>query len=250
MKYSYQDIKESMTLEKKKEDSVIAGFVYRPIANFISLFLVNWGVSANAISICSVVIVLAACFLLLISSNRTLIIAFVLLNLFPVMDCIDGTIARTLKKNNPFGDFFDAVGGYTMYSFSLLFICWASTKRGFVLPILSNDFLFFVSAIGSIFSILPRLIYQRYLVSCFKQYGSIEHSIYEVNNEKKIGIVKRIVIRINRFIGIGDGYMIILSMAYCLGVINWAILFYSIYFVFLGVSSSLLYCIKASRAIK
>ena len=67
--------------------------------------------TSEAVSWLSGVVGLTGC-IFLISRNETLLVAGIgLLLLFNLLDCVDGSIARTMKTENPYGRFLDSICG-------------------------------------------------------------------------------------------------------------------------------------------
>lgn len=248
MKYSYTDVKLSITEEKKKEDTLIGRYLYRPVANILAYFAVNARISANTISILSVIATFASCIAFLFPFGWGTVVGLVLLNIFPVLDCVDGTIARTLKGTSHYGEFFDAMGGYAMCAFPLIFLCMAAKFNGKLVEILPFDYLFLLYAAGAICSLFSKMIYQRYRVSTLETKGKAESTIYE--DKKDSPIIKKVrhyIVRFDRYIGIGDGYAIILTVAYCTGWLAYVAILYSVYNILIALAILGVYCRKAAE---
>ena len=116
MKYTAKYFKESLPEWKRKKDSILGKLIYRPISFPISSFLSNRGVSANIISYSSIFIALMACTCFLLRGFVFHIVGTILVAFWIVMDCVDGNIARSVKKI-AFGDFADGIGGYILLAF-------------------------------------------------------------------------------------------------------------------------------------
>lgn len=248
MKYSYIDVKSSITKEKAKEDTLIGKCLYRPAANVLAYFAVNAKITANMISILSVIVTFASCIAFLFPFKWATIIGLVLLNIFPVLDCVDGTIARTLKGASHYGEFFDAMGGYAMCAFPLIFVCVAAKFNGQLIEILPFDYLFLLYATGAICSLFSKIIHQRYIVSALETKGKVESTIYK--NNKDSNVIKKVryfIIRFDRYIGIGDGYAIILTVAYYTGWLAYVAMLYSIYNILIALAILIIYCRKATQ---
>lgn len=248
MKYSYTDVKLSITKEKKKEDTLIGRYLYRPVANVLAYLAVNARISANAISVLSVIVTFASCVAFLLPFGWAVIIGLVLLNIFPILDCVDGTIARTLKGASHYGEFFDAMGGYAMCAFPLIFLCMAAKFNGKLVEIFPFDYLFLLYAAGAICSLFSKIIYQRYMVSTLETKGKAESTIYEDKQDSAIiKKVRHFVVRFDRYIGIGDGYAIILTVAYCTGWLTYVAILYSVYNILIALAILGIYSRKAAE---
>ena len=79
MKYSMKDVTASYTPEKRKDTSLWARVFSRPLSFPVTYILINLGVSANAVSVISIFVALAACILLACGSTLSWIGVFVFL---------------------------------------------------------------------------------------------------------------------------------------------------------------------------
>ena len=163
MNYSMKEIKSSLSNEKKKEDSQLAIYVHRPISYPVTYLFVNMGITAWTASVISAFFAFAGCGLLCMNSYLVRWVGIALLNIWAILDCVDGNIARVTKTQSNKGAFMDAESGYVVYAFVYLAFGMAAynTSRSYIFD---NASLFiFVGAIASISDILARLIHQKYL---------------------------------------------------------------------------------------
>ena len=87
----------------------------------------------------------------------TALVGAFLVNLWLVLDCVDGNIARYHKQCSKYGDFLDSVSGYVMLS-TMFFATGIGIFRG------GDSAVFLILGAGaSIASIYPRLVYQKML---------------------------------------------------------------------------------------
>ena len=112
MKYTYQEIKASLTKKKNSRSSLWVQLWVRKASFPVTYIFINMGWTANMVSILSWLIIAIAAVLLSVDCFWCMLIGVVLTNFWLVLDCVDGNIARVKKKKNFMGDFFDAVAGY------------------------------------------------------------------------------------------------------------------------------------------
>ncbi len=162
--YSMRDIVNSLPRIKGSADSFWGKSVARPLSFLLTYVFINLGCSANFVSVLSGIVAVLACVLLAMPEMSLCIAGVVLMNLWLVLDCVDGNIARVTKTASRMGDFVDAAYGYIFSAFCHLAIGiaayhWSSLLFG------ENAILnIILGALACIFNILPRLLYQKYTV--------------------------------------------------------------------------------------
>ncbi len=118
--YSLKEIRASLTEEKRRADGFWTRFVLRPLSYPAAWLALRLGLSANAVSYLSALAALVGGVLLATGSKALMITGALLLNLFAVLDCADGNIARVKGTAGPWGGWADALGGYAAYLAALL----------------------------------------------------------------------------------------------------------------------------------
>ena len=96
MRYSFNDIIESLPKKKNSKSSWWVKLWVRKTSFLFTYLFINLGWSSNAVSYLSVFVSLLACVLFSLGMNWTTIIAIVLINFWLVLDCVDGNIARCM----------------------------------------------------------------------------------------------------------------------------------------------------------
>jgi phosphatidylserine synthase len=89
----------------------LSRFFYRPVGFFLTWISVRMGISTEAVSWLS--FISGICGLLLIMGKGILCIwcGIGLLLLFNLLDCVDGSVARVMRTENPYGKLLDSVLG-------------------------------------------------------------------------------------------------------------------------------------------
>lgn len=161
MKYTGKFFKENLPEWKRRKDPVLSRIFYRPVSFYVAAFCANRGIMANTVSYFSMFLGLAACALMAAGNTAANVTAAVLVNIWLVLDCADGNLARSVRAQ-PFGDFADGMGS-AVYSAFLYFATGISVyfsgglwmEKGRLLPVI-------LGGMASICNILMRYVYQRY----------------------------------------------------------------------------------------
>lgn len=251
MKYSLYEVKVSIPKMKAKRDALWVKLWPRPLSYYLTVIALNIGLTPNTISVLSIVDALIASVLISINNPHSIIIGLILLNFFIEFDCIDGMMARTLKKNSYMGEFYDALGGYTMCAFPLLAvgICALNTKR-IKINLASTYILIIIAALGCICDILSRLIYQKYTSNEIMSNLKIGNEIKRENDsfykkQKKISITY-LRLFIDREFGIGGFFPPLVVLAYIVKCLDIIVILYSLYHILAYVAVMYIYCRKAT----
>ncbi|MGA1790498.1 MAG: CDP-alcohol phosphatidyltransferase family protein [bacterium] len=85
--------------------------VLRPLSYRPTRFLLKSGFSANQVTVISTIVGLIGCIFLILGGFVARICGFLLLNIWLLLDCVDGNIARLKKTSSSYGKFLDSLGG-------------------------------------------------------------------------------------------------------------------------------------------
>lgn len=89
----------------------LSRYLFRPVGFWLTWAAIRMGWTSEGVSWLSCLVGLAGCALLVSGSSQLLPAGIGLLFLFNLLDCVDGSLARTLKTQNPYGRFLDSVCG-------------------------------------------------------------------------------------------------------------------------------------------
>lgn len=89
----------------------LSRYLFRPVGFWLTWAAIRMGWTSEGVSWLSCLVGFAGCALLVSGSSQLLPAGIGLLFLFNLLDCVDGSIARTLKTQNPYGRFLDSVCG-------------------------------------------------------------------------------------------------------------------------------------------
>lgn len=161
MKYTGKFFKESMPEWKRKKDPILVRLFYRRVSFHISAFLANRRVTANSVSYFSVLIAVASCVFFLLPLKACHICGALMINLWLLLDCADGNLARSVKMQ-PFGDFADAISSYILVGLLNCAIGVAVYRTGGLIVRPGNMWMIYLGALASASDTLMRLVYQKY----------------------------------------------------------------------------------------
>lgn len=245
MKYNAKHFRDVYPAWAWKKCSFCVRHFYRPISFHCAAALANMGVSANAVSYASAVVAIVGSALFLLNSYAAHIVGAVFVNLWLLMDCIDGNLARGVRKQL-FGGFADAMSGYLLTGLMCTAMGVAAYFEGGVLIPASVPWLILMGALASNSDSLMRLIYQKYK-SVEREMA--DEGIIQVENDvfKDPEQGTNIKVRIGFEFGIGG----ILPLLVLLGAIFHALDLVVIYcFCYYGGSCLVNTLIYVKRAIK
>lgn len=160
--HSFTSMKESMPAWKRKKDPILTKVFYRPLSFWLASICANHGVRPNTISYISTIVGIISCALFLIPKNfDAQLIGAVLVNVWIVMDCIDGNLARGYMRQ-PFGEFADGTSSYILVGYMCTAWGFAAFFDGGLLINAGCPWIVLLGAIASSSDALMRLVYQKY----------------------------------------------------------------------------------------
>ena len=164
--YTMKEIVSSYSPAKRKESSIWARVFSRPISFVLTYFFINIGLSANAMSVVSIIEELIG-FALILIGGKCLPWGVALYVFWHILDCCDGNIARIKKSSSYAGEYFDAVSGYFAPAFIYITVGVAAYRTTIVSEKYAYWFIV-LGAVASISDVLGRLVYQKYLVTEYR----------------------------------------------------------------------------------
>src|SRR6056297_1613048 len=186
-----QQIKNSLPEDKNKADSVWTRRVLRPLSVPVAWFCLRLKLRANTVSYLSALICIAGGLLFVSSNIGWALLGPLLFNLFALLDCADGNMARATNTTGPYGGWADALGGYIAYIVVLLSLGYAAGVHSaafFGLQI-SPQLWMLIGGIGTAANMLMRLAYQSYKNIAPEGQSSAKESIsFEKMLSENLGI--------------------------------------------------------------
>lgn len=210
MKYRYRQITDSLPAEKNQNSSWWVKLWVRKASFFFTYAFINLGFSPNGISALSIFVSLTACALYMVPSKWAVCVAAALINLWLIMDCVDGNIARCQKTKTAYGEFIDDMGGYYTVAFIYLSIGVCAYNYGGLLIDKDCIWMIVLGGVSSICDILARLIHKDYehftdkTLAAAERMEKYSHESYEGPNKKSISYLRK---RIGKEAGISGAFM-------------------------------------------
>ena len=226
-KYSAKYFRDSMPDWKKKKDPWIAQVFYRPLSFYISAFCANRGISANSVSYFSMLVAIAACACYCMSCHTIHIIGAIIVNIWLLLDCVDGNIARSVKAQ-PFGEFADAGSSYLLISFIYITMGYALYNEGGLLFEKGEVIILLMAGFATSFDSFARFLYHKYKDGLKSLKEKYPNAVSLDNlNQTKPSKIPSLRDRIGEAIGIGGFLPAFILLFTCLGMAE-----FIIYYIF------------------
>lgn len=163
-KISLQQIRDSLPAEKNLADSIWTRYVLRPVSVPVAWLCLRLGMRANTVSYLSAFLCVVGGILYGSGIFLWAVIGALLFNLFAILDCVDGNMARVTNTTSPYGAWADALGGYIAYTAVLISIGFAAghLDPSFFRFSIRPELWVFLSGLGAVANLLMRVIYQNY----------------------------------------------------------------------------------------
>ncbi len=243
-KYSYSQMKDSMPAWKRKKDPVLTKLFYRPISFWLAGVCANNGIRPNTISYLSTIVGIVACFMFVIPSNYLLhVIGALLINVWIVMDCVDGNLARGFMRQ-PFGEFADGTSSYILVGLMCTTMGFSVYFDGGIFCPAGLPWIILAGALASSSDVLMRLIYQKY--------KNVEHDMvakgicdYELDNHTDHSQVGSFRSRVENELGLGGILPMAILVATIFNALDIIVLYCFCYYCGSALFGSLIYFRKA-----
>ena len=120
--YTIKEIKKQYTAEKQLQDKKTNFWVYlfnRRLSFYPTWLFLLLGLSANQVTLLSILVGLSGCVLFSFGGHINFIIGAILINIWAILDCVDGNLARLLNTKSKYGWFLDSITGFMLNSILL-----------------------------------------------------------------------------------------------------------------------------------
>lgn len=218
--HTLAEIRASLSPEKRQSDGPWTRLVLRPLSYPGAWLFLRLGFSPNAVTYLSAALCVAGFVCLAAGGAMAAWIGFAFFFVFGILDCVDGNMARVLGTASPWGEWVDALGGYTAYAAILLGLGVAADASvgavlpgtGLVLPWPAGGWTL-VGGIAAAANLLMRAVFQNYRV------------VKGASDERTgIGGEKRL----SETIGITGLLVPLSALAYGFGFLPWVLCAYTI----------------------
>lgn len=213
MKYTAKYFKDNMPEWKRKKDPPLSRIFYRKTSFYCAAFAANKGITANGVSYFSMYVAIVACALFLLCSKPFAIAGAVLINIWLILDCTDGNLARNVKSQ-PFGEFADGISSYVLVGLMCTTMGFYVYHHGGMIFCQGNAWIILLGALASNSDTMMRLIYQKYKGT---ERDMADKGIMQMSHDDRTDHAKvsSLRVRIEADLGIGG----ILPLVILLGVL-------------------------------
>ena len=211
---SLAQIRASLPPEKDRLDSLWLRCVLRKLSFPVTCVFIRLRFSANYVSYLSILVAFCGTIMMSVDNHFAIILGACIFNLWALLDCVDGNIARVKQQASEFGAFVDAMSGYVAYAFVFLGMGIAAEHMKPLIPAIMNHLNFVI--IGSLTSILQlttRLIYKKFV---------------EVSKKATSGKASRLLL-VSANLGVTGLLMPFVLLGAIFSLIHWVGLFYLAY---------------------
>ena len=228
MKYTAKYFSENMPDWKKNKDPFLSRIFYRRVSFYCSAIAANNNISANTVSYFSGLLAVFACICYLFPSYAMNIVGAVLINVWLVLDCTDGNLARCVKKQ-PFGEFADGISSYILVGLMCSMMGMSVYFHGGILFPKSCPWIILIGALASTSDTLMRLVYQKYKSTALEL---VKENIIKPETDKRIdhNEVRSLRVRIEAELGIGGILPLFILVATIFGTLDLVLLYCFFYY--------------------
>ena len=201
MFYSPKFFHDNMPKWKREKDPVLSRIFYRPLSFVCSSIASALHISANVVSYFNVLVAFVSAALFLLNDRSCAIAGAILINVWLLLDCTDGNIARSVKKQ-PYGEYADSLGSYVLVPLMCIGIGFYSYNVGGVLIEREWIWIILIGVLAGLSDTMMRLVYHKFkeVTMHMIEMGVVEELQDDRNDHTK---VKSIRVRIESEFGIG-----------------------------------------------
>ncbi|MBR1792392.1 MAG: CDP-alcohol phosphatidyltransferase family protein [Bacteroidales bacterium] len=239
MYYSIKQIKKSLPQNKIADSSIWVNVWVRQASFPLTWFFINLGFTANSVSFLAIVVSLLASVCFAIPATGFMVTGVILINLWLVLDCVDGNMARCQGRKSVYGGFVDAMSGYYTLGFVYLALGIHVYFNGGIVIDSLNPWLLVAGAVTSISDILSRLIYSK-----FCRANQIEGQLVRQEEEGRLSKIRK---RIGVELGISGLFMPLAILCAFFNAYDLMVAFYFLFNVVALGATTLVYYVKANR---
>ena len=157
---------------KNFSDPIWCRLIFRPLSFPVGWLIYKTGITANSISLISILFTIISSLILVFGNVNSAIPASFLMLLVALLDCIDGNIARARGETGPGGEWMDAFSGYVVYALIPLAL---GIHIYLYHPFSAFPGLWIIiGALTSISNLFLRLLYQKFVSSKLDEFTQKE----------------------------------------------------------------------------
>ena len=170
------------TLDKNE---LVGYYLFRPLSFYPTAVFMNHGFTANQTTWISIVALLLGCLLLAVGNYSATIAGALLLNVWVILDFVDGNIARYEQASSRYGELIDTLGAFLAHLayFAAGIGFYFSSQGSHVSGIFSGSpvVVLILGGVASLSAIWIRLVYQKFR-NTFPESHVEKHEVIEVQD--------------------------------------------------------------------
>lgn len=230
MRFPPRYFREGLPEWKRRKDPILSRFVYRPVSFLLSSLFCEAGLSANVVSYLSALVALVACLCFVLGASLA---GAVLINVWLLLDCTDGNIARCVRREQ-YGDFADSMSSYICIG--LMFACmgYSAYFSGGVVFDIGDPRVIFVGALAGSCDSLSRLLYQKYLNTSREQGFNASRG----ENPEREGGINRVRMKVDAYVSLGGFLPVIVLLAVLFGFLDLVVVLWAAYYTLALIGTS------------
>lgn len=246
MKYSPKYFFDNIPKWKRQKDPILSRIIYRPLSFVTASLCANIGISANTVSYFSGVLAIVACLLFAIPSFGCRLAGAILVNVWLLLDCTDGNLARSVKKQ-AFGEFADGISSYILVGLLCTTMGVAVYHTGGVLIEPATLWIVVMGALASSSDTMMRLIYQKYKAT---ERELADQGVLQIEKDVRTdhSQVSSFRVRIEAELGIGGILPAAILVATIFNALDLIVIYCLVYYGASCIVASLLHVRKAIKA--
>lgn len=242
---SYEAVLATYTSSKRQSErtELWLAYVIRPLSFPVTWVLANLGISANTVTVISLVLLVAALLMIALGSQLIAVLGGILLSGWLVLDCADGSLARLSGKGTKFGEYLDAIGSYVVYGFLMPTVAWYAARSGSSNGV-SPEFVTLAGGLAGAFALLSMAFFHKAVLLWGDEMGK---SVSPRSGRKTL---YQLAYQVGRNLVFGSSLVLPLTpLAIASGVTGWFVVGYSVLYA-LGASFVLRKSLREGRAMR
>lgn len=252
-----REIRDAHTWKRDYERYLpLSRYFFRPLGFLLTWLAIRIGLTSETVSWISGFVGLIGCLCLLGSRQQLLPIGIGFLIFFNLLDCVDGSIARTMKTENPYGRFLDslmawidmgfwALIGVVAYHHSQLLLCPKPFDKGEIVWLAIGGLTCYLSIlIGYIESIFDNLLRKDQDRISIKPESDTLIENVTGKMSASLSLIPNIIRRINHNLRVRETHYFLLVFASLCKVIDLLLGFFLVYYFVYTISLIIIYSIR------
>lgn len=228
MKYTVKQYRDSFPEWKKAKCGIVSRTIHRPISFATAAMFSNLSITPNQVSFISLIAALCVSICYLTSSYVMGIVGAIMMNIWLILDCSDGNMAR-LMGGQPYGGFIDATSSYFLYGTIFPAIGVFVYNNGGQFFHNNDPRIIYLGAITSISVLLSKSFYHKAMHDEAQSGGKL--NVVSGNGRQGTSRISIIYEKINDKLLIGEWDMVLVTITSILNKLDIFIIICSIYFI-------------------